>query len=207
MFIEDHTITIHISDGTETDREDRVSVTETDHRTARGVDWASSLDGHSSYTPTNDKGLVWFGIIVSCHLESVVSVNHDTKLLCVSLPPGTCMCVPVGYHVHVRHNVEGVMVERSYTVVQPLLGTQDTDHRLTQGKVFYLMIKIYTDGAITPWINSLRPGDSIEVSQYEGNFRESRLDGQGDLIMYAAGTGFTPMVGLINHCLSQNTNR
>lgn len=213
VYIEDHTFTIHVDLEDDITDEYEVTVQKQTGKTelvlqkqTTGQQWrglGKFLDGHSSYTPTNDKGLVYR----SCHLESVVSVNHDTKLLCVSLPPGTCMCVPVGYHVHVRHNVEGVMVERSYTVVQPLLGTQDTDHRLTQGKVFYLMIKIYTDGAITPWINSLRPGDSIEVSQYEGNFRESRLDGQGDLIMYAAGTGFTPMVGLINHCLSQNTNR
>ncbi|XP_033729427.1 cytochrome b5 reductase 4-like [Pecten maximus] len=158
-----------------------------------------------SYKPCNccSLGLVYR----CCHVESVVPINHDTKLLCVSLPPGTCMCVPVGYHVHIRHEVEGVMVDRSYTLVHPSLGSPDTDHRLSQGKVFYLMIKIYKNGALTPWIDSLKPGDTIEVSQYDGNFNESRLAGQGDLIMYAAGTGFTPMVGLINHCISQNTDR
>ncbi|XP_060076231.1 cytochrome b5 reductase 4-like, partial [Ylistrum balloti] len=161
------------------------------------------LEAHNTYTPTNDKGLKYR----CCCVESVVPVNHDTKLLCVSLPQGTSMCVPVGYHVHIRHQVEDVMVVRSYTLVQPALDSKITDHRLSQGKVFYLMIKIYKDGVFTPWIDSLKPGDTIEVSQYDGDFRESRLAGQGDLVMYAAGTGFTPMVSLINHCLSQNNSR
>ncbi|XP_021367380.1 cytochrome b5 reductase 4-like isoform X2 [Mizuhopecten yessoensis] len=209
VYIEDHTFTIHIdleddiTEDYEVKVQNQTGKTELVlHKQTTGQQWrgvGKFLDRHDAFTPTNDKGPVYR----CCRVESVVSVNHDTKLLCVSFPHGTCMCVPVGYHVHIRHKVEDVEVVRSYTLVQPSLGSKTTDQRLSQGKVFYLMIKIYKNGALTPWIDSLTPGDSMEVSQYEGNLSESRLAGQGDLVMYAAGTGFTPMVGLINHCLSQ----
>ena len=42
-----------------------------------------------------------------CTIENISDVSHDTKLLVLTLPPGCRMCVPVGYHVHIRHGIEG----------------------------------------------------------------------------------------------------
>lgn len=44
-------------------------------------------------------------------------------------------------------------------------------------------------------------GDLIDISYPEGNFQEERLTDLSDLMLYAAGTGFTPMIRLIYHCL------
>ena len=44
-------------------------------------------------------------------------------------------------------------------------------------------------------------GDSFDVASYEGNFDESRLVSCTDLVMLAAGTGITPMLGLLHHVL------
>ena len=43
-----------------------------------------------------------------CKILSVESVSHDTKLLSVELPEGTRMCVPLGYHIHIKHCVSGI---------------------------------------------------------------------------------------------------
>ena len=54
--------------------------------------------------------------------------------------------------------ISGVEVVRSYTVVDPSLSEDTTDSRLREGTIIYLMIKIYSDGALTPWIGSLKTG-------------------------------------------------
>ena len=49
-------------------------------------------------------------------------------------------------------------INRSYTVVPPSLVNQATDTGLTDGRVFYLMIKIYADGALTQVIDKVQEG-------------------------------------------------
>ena len=44
-----------------------------------------------------------------CTIENISDVSHDTKLYSLALPPGCRMCVPLGYHVHIRHTVEGML--------------------------------------------------------------------------------------------------
>lgn len=55
-------------------------------------------------------------------------------------------------------------VVRSYTSVLPSLTSENQDIRLDDGTVIYLMIKIYKDGAFTPWLASLKPGLSVNVT-------------------------------------------
>ena len=52
---------------------------------------------------------------------------------------------------------QGMEVVRSYTAVLPTL-TGEQDVRVKAGTVIYLMIKIYKNGALTPWIDSLKKG-------------------------------------------------
>lgn len=147
-----------------------------------------------------------------CKVASVTNVTHDTKLYCIEYPSGTHMIVPVGCHVFLSLQVEGVEVIRPYTVVSPFLVKReeeemDYEERVLSGQVFYLMIKTYKDGLLTPSIDSLQPGDKIQVSSlYSGNFNESSLKSVSRLVMFAAGTGFTPMASLIRHIFKQKSN-
>lgn len=47
-------------------------------------------------------------------------------------------------------------IARSYTAVIKSLSSENQDER--EGSIVYLMIKIYPDGALTPWIGNLSPG-------------------------------------------------
>ena len=47
-------------------------------------------------------------------------------------------------------------------------------------------------------------GDSVSISDHDGNFAESRLQECTHLVMFAAGTGFTPMVKLIYKSLVED---
>ncbi|XP_078324378.1 cytochrome b5 reductase 4-like isoform X2 [Crassostrea virginica] len=154
------------------------------------------LEKHNRHVKVKDQAIEYR----TCCVESVSQVTHNSKLLCLALPEGTRMCVPVGHHVHIRHKVSGMEVVRSYTAVLPTL-TGEQDVRVKAGTVIYLMIKIYKNGALTPWIDSLKKGDPVEVSTFTGDFNEDRLSVCQNLVMFAAGTGFTPMVRLIHRSL------
>lgn len=45
-------------------------------------------------------------------------------------------------------------------------------------------------------------GDFVSVSSPEGNFKLSKLQEVEDLFLLAAGTGFTPMVNVLNYALT-----
>lgn len=161
-----------------------------------GIEWSSVgkyLDKHNQcialqqYTPAYRE----------CKIDKAENVTTDTKLYTILLPHGCTMCIPTGYHVHIKHNIEGMEVVRSYTAVVPSLDSKTHKSDVQEGHVIYLMIKTYVGGALTPWLNSLKPGDALSISSYMGNFDISRLNECTHLVMLAAGTGFTPMVRLI----------
>ncbi|EDL26519.1 mCG11884, isoform CRA_d [Mus musculus] len=105
------------------------------------------LEKHDSFIPKKDTGLYYR----RCQLISKEDVTHDTRLLCLMLPPSTHLQVPVGQHVYLKLSVTG---------------------------------------------------DFISVSGPEGNFKVSKLQEVEDLFLLAAGTGFTPMVTVLNYALS-----
>lgn len=45
------------------------------------------------------------------------------------------------------------------------------------------------------------PGSLIDVSDHEGTFEGATLEDCDHLVLCAAGTGFTPMAGLLSHTL------
>jgi cytochrome-b5 reductase len=140
-----------------------------------------------------------------CTLTAVEPVSHDTKVFVFQLPRGTRMIVPVGQHVYARMNIGGVLVERCYTSVLHSFLTRN-DQQQQRGDLVYLMVKIYSDGILTPPLDALRLGDQLEISNYRGDFDERRLSDCLHLVMFAAGTGITPMYGLISHALYVNYN-
>lgn len=155
------------------------------------------LDRHNKFTKCANYNPAYR----DCTIERVEQVTMDTKLYTISLPPGCRMAVPLGYHVHLQHNISGIDIVRSYTVVLPSLHKDSQDSRVQDGRALYLLVKIYKDGAFTPWLNNLTPGDVVSVSSYVGDFLASRLRTCSHLVMFSAGTGFTPMVRLIYTCL------
>lgn len=42
-----------------------------------------------------------------CTIEKIESVTQDTNLYTVCLPKGCRMKVPAGYHVHLKHTIQG----------------------------------------------------------------------------------------------------
>ncbi|WAR08299.1 NB5R4-like protein [Mya arenaria] len=142
-------------------------------KTLHDVQWSSigkHLNHHNTYVSYNHFNPAYR----DCTLEAVKSITHDTRLYTMCLPPGTRMTVPVGHHP----------------------GCQDL--RLEQGQALYLMVKVYPQGVLTPWLGTLKPGERIPISSHQGTFKSSQLQECSHLVMFAAGTGFTPMLLFFN---------
>ncbi|NXF10803.1 NB5R4 reductase, partial [Smithornis capensis] len=156
-------------------------------------------EGHNTFVKRTDRGLFYR----KCKLVSKTEVTHDTKLFCLMLPKGTHLRVPIGQHVYLKQIIAGTEVVKPYTPVLPflLLDFQEASHQ--DGVHIYLMIKIYSSGLFTQALDHLQIGDCISVSNPEGNFKKSQVHTSEDLILLAGGTGFTPMVKLLNFALTE----
>ncbi|XP_062345831.1 cytochrome b5 reductase 4 isoform X5 [Cinclus cinclus] len=138
-----------------------------------------------------------------CKLVSKTEVTHDTRLFCLMLPKGTHLRVPAGQHVYLKQIIAGTEVVKPYTPVLPFLSLDFQEPPRQDGVHIYLMIKIYSHGLFTQALDHLQIGDYISVSNPEGNFKKSKVQTSEDLLLLAGGTGFTPMVKLLNFALTE----
>ncbi|NXW49247.1 NB5R4 reductase, partial [Nyctiprogne leucopyga] len=157
------------------------------------------LESHNTLIKRMDRGLFYR----KCKLVSKTEVTHDTKLFCLMLPKSTHLPVPTGQHVYLKQIIAGTEVVKPYTPVLPSLPLDFKELSCHDGACLYLMIKIYSCGLFTQALDHLQIGDYISVSNPEGNFKKSQVQTSEDLFLLAAGTGFTPMVKLMNFALTE----
>ncbi|NXP56358.1 NB5R4 reductase, partial [Heliornis fulica] len=153
---------------------------------------------HNTFIKCTDRGLFYR----KCKLVSKTEVTHDTKLFCLMLPKSTHLRIPTGQHVYLKQIIAGTEVVKPYTPVLPFLPLDFKEPSCSADGHIYLMIKIYSCGLFTEALDHLQIGDYIYVSNPEGNFKTSQVQTLEDLFLLAAGTGFTPMVKLLNSALS-----
>ncbi|CAM4533999.1 cytochrome b5 reductase 4 isoform X1 [Caretta caretta] len=156
------------------------------------------LESHSSFIKCTDRGLCYR----RCKLVSKTEVTHDTKLFCLMLPQSTHLQVPVGHHVYLKQIIAGTEIVKPYTPVSCSLKSDFKEPSHHDSTHLILMIKIYPNGLFTPELDHLQIGDYISVSNSEGSFKKSQVQTLEDLFLLAAGTGFTPMVKLLNYVLT-----
>ncbi|KAM5256899.1 cytochrome b5 reductase 4 [Ctenodactylus gundi] len=156
------------------------------------------LENHNLLIPNKDKGLYYR----RCRLVSKEVVTHDTKLFCLKLPPSTHLQVPVGQHVYLKLTITGTEIVKPYTPVSDSLLSEFKEPILPHNEYIYFLIKVYPGGLFTTELNHLQIGDFVSVSSPEGNFKISKLQELEDLFLLAAGTGFTPMVKILNYALT-----
>ncbi|XP_063668008.1 cytochrome b5 reductase 4 isoform X3 [Pan troglodytes] len=156
------------------------------------------LKNHNSLIPRKDTGLYYR----KCQLISKEDVTHDTRLFCLMLPPSTHLQVPIGQHVYLKLPITGTEIVKPYTPVSGSLLSEFKEPVLPNNKYIYFLIKIYPTGLFTPELDRLQIGDFVSVSSPEGNFKISKFQELEDLFLLAAGTGFTPMVKILNYALT-----
>ncbi|XP_061214305.1 cytochrome b5 reductase 4 isoform X2 [Neopsephotus bourkii] len=157
------------------------------------------LENHNTFMKRTDRGLFYR----KCKLVSKTEVTHDTKLFCLLLPESTHLRVPTGQHVYLKQIIAGTEVVKPYTPVLPFLPLDFQEPSCHDSAHIYLMIKIYSCGLFTQALDRLQIGDYISVSNPEGSFKKSQVQNSEELFLLAAGTGFTPMVKLLNFALTE----
>ncbi|XP_076057085.1 cytochrome b5 reductase 4 isoform X2 [Oratosquilla oratoria] len=134
---------------------------------------------------------------VTCNLVSKENITHDTRLFVVEVPSNVHLPVPVGYHVFIR--IPGKDLVKPYTPVTAHMNVERREEGM--GRLLYFFIKIYSDGALTPSLDTLSVGSTIDISFPEGSFMKDMLSkatsNAVQLILLAAGTGITPMIKLL----------
>ncbi|KAL4709029.1 hypothetical protein ACJJTC_005890 [Scirpophaga incertulas] len=137
---------------------------------------------------------------VACRVAAVGQVTHDTSLMTLQPLAGTVV-VPIGHHIRVHMTVSGAECIRSYTPVGEGWTSQDD---LTALK---LAVKKYSTGTLTPRLTALRIDDIVTLSGPYGNFQLQKLKLVKKIYLIAAGTGITPMLGLIKFMLARSNPR
>ncbi|XP_063243398.1 cytochrome b5 reductase 4 isoform X1 [Bacillus rossius redtenbacheri] len=156
---------------------------------------------------TDDSAPSAAGLFAAWRVVEVLPVTHDTRLIVLRHPDNVHRVVPVGHHVRVRSNIQGTEVVRSYTPVPPCLPCRaPPPPACWADDCLCLMVKEYSGGALSPWLCGRAPGDSLELSGPAGSFSACLLRGAAQLCLVAAGTGVTPMLGLIAWALRARGN-
>ncbi|CAG8589515.1 2222_t:CDS:2 [Acaulospora morrowiae] len=120
-------------------------------------------------------------------LVEKIRISHNSALYRFALPhPDDVLGLPIGQHISVQAEIDGKLVQRSYT---PTSSDDDLGH-------FDLVIKTYPNGNISKWIDELKIGEKITVKGPKGQFkyRPGLVRAFG---MIAGGTGITPMLQII----------
>ncbi|XP_025894248.1 cytochrome b5 reductase 4 [Nothoprocta perdicaria] len=157
------------------------------------------LESHNTFVKRKSRDLFYR----KCKLVSKTEVTHDTKLFCFKLPESTHFHIPTGQHVYLKHIIAGTEVVKPYTPLLPFLPLDFEEPSCHDSANIYLMIKIYPSGLFTQALDRLQIGDCISISNPEGNFRKSQVEAVEDLVLLAAGTGFTPMVKVLSFALTE----
>ncbi|CAF0879167.1 unnamed protein product [Didymodactylos carnosus] len=151
-------------------------------------------DKHLSYCNIKNFDPLYFSVT----LMERQQITHDTYWLKFSLQNGIHMHPPIGYHIRLKLNKNDVSLVKPYTIIGPLEGKLRRDE-----KVIDLLVKYYSDGNFTPLLKTLEIGEQAEMSVFEGNFDVYRLETCKILILIAAGTGFSPMMRIINNSFGE----
>ncbi|KAL9620418.1 MAG: hypothetical protein Q9160_005003 [Pyrenula sp. 1 TL-2023] len=115
------------------------------------------------------------------------NVSHDTVRFVFGLPhENAVLGLPTGQHIAIRHEVDGKQLARSYT---------PTSSNIDRGRL-ELTIKIYAGGKLTPFLNKLNVGDTVEIRGPKGEMKYHK-NLVKKLGMIAGGTGLTPMFQII----------
>lgn len=129
----------------------------------------------------------------------VFEVSHNTKLIRFEIPFGKPLGLPIGRHISVRADINGIKVIRAYTP------TSKPD----QGGFFDILVKSYEFGKLSSYLHTLKVGDSIEVRGPVGRFKYEK-NMYKCIGLVGGGTGLTPCLQVIRCVLDgpsdDNTN-
>ncbi|OAY82958.1 NADH-cytochrome b5 reductase-like protein [Ananas comosus] len=129
-------------------------------------------------------------------LQETARVNHNTQLFRFSFDPTAKLGLDVASCILTRASIGEESEGRRRYVIRPYTPISDPDSK----GYFDLLIKVYSDGKMSQYFATLKPGDVVEVKgpiekiRYSPNMKKK-------IGMIAGGTGITPMLQVIKAIL------
>uniref|UniRef100_A0AAR5QDZ7 Cytochrome b5 reductase 4 n=1 Tax=Dendroctonus ponderosae TaxID=77166 RepID=A0AAR5QDZ7_DENPD len=139
-------------------------------------------------------------------LKRKMSVNHNTWLLQFERQDRKKTLIPIGKHVRVFGTVNGEEISRSYTPVPDNLLDKFVPSS-TVGEGVCLMVKRYPEGRISRFITDQKSEDKVQFSKPLGAMDLKTIERRETFLLLAAGTGITPMLGLIMFLLERRIKK
>ena len=136
-------------------------------------------------------GPKYFDLVV----KEVVKETHDTVSIVFHQPASSPVNYKAGQFLTLIANVNGKEVRRAYSLCSsPFV---DKDLAVT--------VKRVASGLLSNWVaDNLKPGQTIRVMEPMGQFTtEYSRARKRHLVMFAGGSGITPMMSIIKSILSQ----
>lgn len=125
----------------------------------------------------------------------IINISPNTKLLRVAIPDEKSLDIPVGRHISLRADIDGVKVVRPYTPTS----------RPDQKGFFDIVAKRYENGKLSSYLHNLRVGSKIEVRGPVGRFSYQKNSFK-KVALVAGGTGLTPCLQLMR-CILEGKER
>ncbi|CDO92490.1 unnamed protein product [Kluyveromyces dobzhanskii CBS 2104] len=121
-------------------------------------------------------------------LEDQTLISKNTAIYRFKLKTSLeSLSIPTGHHLAVRIPIDGKDEIRYYT---PISNTFEPGH-------FDIMVKSYTDGQVSKYFASLRPGQTVDFKGPVGRFNYE-ANSSKHIAMIAGGSGLTPMLQVLN---------
>ena len=126
-------------------------------------------------------------------IERVTEIDRDTKVYRFVPDPlrGTTRCAPflAGQYLNIYLNIEGMKVNRSYSISSSPKDALDGFYELT--------LKYVQDGLVSRYVlDNWKEGDEVELSGPNGNFSYQGLRDAKTVVCLAGGSGITPFRSL-----------
>ncbi len=131
-------------------------------------------------------------------VKDIVRETHDTISIVFEQPEGTSISYRPGQFLTLIATVNGKETRRSYSLCSsPFI---DRDLAVT--------VKRVEDGLMSNWLaENLAVGDKLRVMEPMGQFTTTfSSESKRHIIMFAGGSGITPMMSLIKSTLDQEPN-
>ncbi|XP_072392396.1 cytochrome b5 reductase 4 isoform X2 [Diabrotica undecimpunctata] len=139
-------------------------------------------------------------------VKEKVQVTHNIFLMRFARVDGCRSVVPIGKHIRVFINVDGIESSRSYTPVPLSLFNSLNLNDDTTDEIC-LMIKRYENGAVSKSITDREVNDILSMTRPLGDFDLRRLEKKVAFFILAAGTGITPMLPLMLFLLERRVKK
>jgi cytochrome-b5 reductase len=130
-------------------------------------------------------------------------INHDSYALMLQPKGKFLIRTPYGHHLSITAIVNYENITRSYTPVP--VGYVPLDCTTCS---IALLVKSYDCGLLSQQLTRPLPlNQSLRLSQPKGDFSLTKLKNHHRIALLAAGSGITPMFGLLDYLLLRSSNR